>query len=135
MRQKFSEAVTLVEVLMVVVLFAIVAGLAYQSAWKAAEKTRIKGAWSILRLMTAAQESYKRDSTGGGFAADVDTLVNEGYLDQPNQGQSNWDYTIDSGPQRVVARRLDGRCADKRLGRYYGGATAGNEEETLPSCP
>ena len=135
MRQKFSAAVTLIEVLVVAIIFAIVAGLAYRSSWKTAEKTRINAAWSILRLIAASQESYNRDVLGGGFAPDLTTLIGEGYLDDPNQGQLDWDYSINSGQQRVEARRTQGSCINKRLLRYYGGASAGNEDQTLPACP
>ena len=130
-RQRLSHAVTLVEALVVVLLFAIVAGLAYQSAWRGAEKTRIKTAWSILRLIDAAQRAWERDNLGG--FTDLTTLIDNGYLDDPNVGQSDWSYSAST--TRAQALRNGGSCDGKALRRYYSGPFDGKEEETLLACP
>jgi len=122
------------ETLIVVVLFGLLAALAYRSAWRSAEKTRMRTAWGMLRLIDAAQWAYSRDNPAG-FATAIGDLVNGGYIDDPMVGQNEWEYAIVSAAEYEEAKRLTGPCANKRLRRYYHGPNMGNETETLTSCP
>ena len=138
MRRHLPPAFTLIEALLVAIIFAIVAGLAYQNSWRVVEKARIKGAWSILRLVDAAAKSRYRDQ--GAFPDDIDQLSTDGYIDNPNQGQTDWDYRLRPGgpnPQWVQATRLRGACAGKVVRRYFRTANDGIEDEPPPfaNCP
>ena len=138
MRRIASTAITLIEALLVVVLFAVIAGLAYQNSWTTMEKARIKAAWSILRLIDVAARSYNRDT---GAWPTLTNLVNDGYINDPNQDQTEWQYLTFGGasPNRARAVRQGGRCNNKTLDRCFRGVGGicvdGLETESMPTCP
>ena len=133
-RRMRSPAVTLVEVLVVVILLAVIAGVAYQSAWRAAEKTKIRVAWSMLRLIDVAAKSFNKDE--GRWPDDITELV-PNYIDDPDAGQTDWDYELAGGapPNRGEARRTGGSCVNKFLRRPYRGTNDGTEQDLMPACP
>ena len=138
MRRMLSPAVTLTEVLLVVVIFAVVAGLAFQNAGRAMEKAKVQSAWPMLRLIDAAAKAFNRDN---GSWPDLPQLTTNNYLDDPNEGQSDWTYQIDptGNPKRwAQAMRQGGPCNGKRLRRFFrssGGISDGAEIDDMPACP
>lgn len=136
MRRPSSPAVTLIEVLLVVVISAVVAGLVYQSALRTVEKAKIRSAWPMLRLIDAAAKAFNRDNQR--WPNDLTELTTGNYLDDPGVG--DWLYGLDTGavPARAEALRQGGPCNNKTLKRYFrnsGGVADGTEEETMPACP
>ena len=128
---------TLIEAMLVVILCGVVASLVYVSYGKTTEKARINGAWPILRLIDPAARAYFQDNNQT-WPADLTILINNGYLDNPNVGQTDWTYSVQvAGANRwaQAQRNPGGRCAGKRLRRYFGGGNAGLENQTLPGCP
>ena len=142
MERRHSIAVTLIEAMLILTLFAILAALSSQSFWKTAEKAKEDSAWTTLRLIDAAAKAYYRDTAtwptaiSGGATA----LVDNGYLEDPNVGQPDWTYSLQpgGGVRYAEADRLGGSCATGFLRRWFrdgAGGTDGDEKDTLPGCP
>lgn len=86
-------AYTLMEILIVLIIISILAGMAVIYTNRPLEMMKGKAARAVLQAIYAAEREYciKR-----GSFADLPTLINEGYADNPNDpDQRDWTYRIE----------------------------------------
>ncbi len=91
---KKPKALTMIELLIVVVIIGVIATFAMPAYKKAKEKAVDKEAQTLLRLIKAAEDMYRLESTeykGCGDTAGCNTLLS---LDLPVG--PNWVYKVDS---------------------------------------
>ena len=114
-----KNAYTLIEVLIVVVIVSILAGLSVIYGTKPLEAAKAKAARAMLQTIYAAEKEYCIHSgsyTTLGTSSTSGTLLGERYIDNPNDpDQRDWNYTTpapgastgpnDCGTFTVNARR------------------------------
>jgi|GEM_PF-3125120 len=97
-----KNAFTLAEVLLVIVIVAILAGLAVTYNTRPLETARGRDAQATLRIIYTAEREYCLNNINSSTYTTLATLISQGYLSDPNYGpsnpdQKNWNYTIATG--------------------------------------
>lgn len=110
------DGFTLLELMIVIVILGILAGIAYIPLTRATEKARGEGAITNLRLILAGEKMYRLDHNR--FTSVWDDLVPE-YIENPNVDPNRFfDYALDSADStlfRATARRRTPAPGDRRL--------------------
>jgi len=125
---------TLLEILLVVVIIGILAGLAIPKFNKTIESAKGKEAYVILETIRTAERMYYLDygaySNASAQTPDTwDQLVPDYLLENPNLRQNrNWDYYASGVTCSAV--RLGGAYDNYRIGIYINGDML----TTLPYC-
>lgn len=95
-----KSAFTLIELLMVVVILATLAGLSLLYGARPIESGKARAARAVLQVIYAAEREYCIHHLPNGSYGDLGTrgapgpLVTNGYMDDPNDpDQRDWDYT------------------------------------------
>ncbi len=91
---------TLLELIITVIIVAILAGISIPYGTRSFEAAKAKGARIVLQAVNSSEREY---CLHNGQYADLNTLVNEGYLENPNDpDQRDWTYSTtfipSSGP-------------------------------------
>lgn len=106
---KRPRGITLMELVIVIVVIGILAGMALPSWLRAREAGLVRQAGQILQTIRHAQSIYRVDT--GGYAANLNTLVAQRYLPQdPSAATSDWDFTT-GGAGGGTATRTGGGAA------------------------
>lgn len=78
---KHQEGFTLVELMIVVVILGILAGVGIQQYGKVQENARIAAHNANVKVITSAANMYIMTNETDGTGVTIKTLVDEGYLD------------------------------------------------------
>ena len=123
---KIDKGFTLLEILIVVVIIGILAGLAIPKFNKTIETAKGKEAYVTLETLRTAERMYYLDNNGqytpglgvGTTGGDWDKLVTAYLPENPNANPNrNWDYGFATLPSYVNAW---GNCIASRKGGKYG---------------
>jgi len=113
---KIKKAVTLLEILLVIIVVGVLSTLGIASYIPAGEKVKDKEAWSNLKVIQAAEKAYHIDTEGvyyypnSGSETNIDT-INEKFKISLIAGlQKNWNFTVwDTGCAQATRNGGDGR--------------------------
>ena len=90
-----KNAFTLMELMIVVIIITILAGASILYGSRPLEFARARGAREMLLAIHTAERQY---CISTGAYGDRDALLNEGYLENPNDlDQTYWSFSITAG--------------------------------------
>ncbi len=89
--KRFLRGFTLIELVVVVVVIGVLAGIAIPTYRKTVEKQRGDKAKLILQTIYTAEKLYKLDYNTYGS---LNNLINNKYMDNPNAGGAKFVYSI-----------------------------------------
>ena len=123
---------TLNELMIVVLIVSVTAGLAIPTYVKTVEKMKAEEAWTTLKLLRAAEKVYYFDNnavyTDLTVAPPGGLLVTEGYLQDPNASADRaFDYSVVANATwfTAMARRRSGCNANETFTLDQDGTEAG----------
>ncbi|GEM_PF-1327309 len=94
--RSLRSGVSLAELLAVVVMVGILAGIALPSYQNMVERARVRDAQTTLNMIFQAQRIFRLDQTPQTYG-DLPTLIARNYLPNPN-GSADWTYTAATVP-------------------------------------
>ena len=109
MLNQVRRAVTLIEILVVIIIIGILAALALPNLSTMRERTFDQEAKTNLKLIQAAQKIYKMEEgfyyhyTGTGGTAGINNMLK---LFLPTGDKRNWDYTSAGGADNFTAKAI-----------------------------
>jgi|GEM_PF-6849179 len=142
-----NQAVTLIEVLVVVVLMGIIAGFGMTGYYKSQERAHLSTAETQLTMLAKAQAMYfVRQETyyppsGWGTVDDSDMIEDALHVFLPESGFDYWcEDTLDEATYRCVAQRqgqpVSGQAYEVVLERDSdGNETLECRDGTVKACP
>lgn len=93
------KAMTLLEIIIMVIVLGILVSIAIAQFNKAVLKARVENAWANLRLIRAAQKIYFRDN---GAYADADSVAQLKSLLGIELEETYWDYKAENIPPNRI---------------------------------
>ena len=89
---RILEGFTLVEILIVVVIIGILATVAIPTYFKYVERGYASDAKVQIKNILSNAELYRQET--GGWPADVETMIAEGYIELKRSILNKWEFTV-----------------------------------------